>query len=194
MSGHVSPQQFTNNAGRLHRLSTWRFVPKGNEVLRVLIHLVYQVLRRQGSWLCTWSMTITVISACECGLLLKCTAMGESSVLLCMILTNDHSFCNGGVAPFYHILLAIPPAWNKIYYTGGLAGDPYHYFELFSSSMAGERICGQQYETGLTPSHFAHLVAGLLIQHWCQGYLYQEILHVLQATKGCEWWCWKYPL
>ena len=97
-SGHTSPQRSTNNASRLHWISTWRFIPKGNEVLRVRIQLLSNswVLCRQGSWLYTWSLTITVIhvSACECELLLKWAVTGEPSVLLCRCLSDDRLFCN----------------------------------------------------------------------------------------------------
>ena len=85
MNGHTSPQWSMNNAGRFHRVSTQRFIPGGNEVLRVLVHLLFHILPRWRSWLCTWSMTITVISACECDSLWKWAALGESSLLLCKI-------------------------------------------------------------------------------------------------------------
>ena len=48
-----------------------------------------------------------------------------------------------GLPSFTHILLATPPACNKIYYTGRLAGGPYHHSQLFSSCVAEESIRGQ---------------------------------------------------
>ena len=68
---------------RLHRLSTRRFIPKGNAVPRVLIHRLSRIFRKHGSRLLTWSITITAMSVCECASLLKCAATGESSVLRC---------------------------------------------------------------------------------------------------------------
>ena len=70
---------------RHHRLSTLRFIPEGNKVPRILIHLLSQILCRHGSWLETKSITMTVMSARECAWWLKWATTGESSVLLCMI-------------------------------------------------------------------------------------------------------------
>ena len=81
----MSLQQSMDHVSRLHRLSTWKFIPEGDEALSVLIHLLSWVLHRQGSWLCTGSMTIVVIPACECKSPLKWAAMGETSVFLCRI-------------------------------------------------------------------------------------------------------------
>ena len=148
--GHESLQRSSNGTCRLHRLSTLRFILKGNEVSRVLIHLLSQILCRQESWLCTWLMAITVMSAWECSSMLKCAATGESSVLLCVMskwwpLILQWKGCP--VLPTYcwpHLLHVIK------YYTGGLAGGPYFHFKLLPSRMAGEHIRGRQYRTGFT--------------------------------------------
>ena len=58
---------------------------RGDKVPRVLIHLLSQILQRQGSWLLIWSMTITAMSACEFASLLKCAARRDSSVLWCVM-------------------------------------------------------------------------------------------------------------
>ena len=69
--------------GRFHRLSSLRFIPRGNDVPRVLIHRFYLILCRQGSWLRAHSITMTNMSARVCGPLLKCNDTGDSSVVLC---------------------------------------------------------------------------------------------------------------
>ena len=85
-----------------------------------------------------------------------------SDTCTCIQAMTIHSAING-LPCFANMFLAPPPACSKIhvYYTGGLAGGPYHYFESFSSCMAGESVHGQQYGTGFTPSHPARLVARL---------------------------------
>ena len=70
---------------RFHRLSTWRYIPEGNEVFRVLIHLPYFTFRRHGSRLGDCSVTMTVMFNAEFALLLKCSATGDTSVLRCMV-------------------------------------------------------------------------------------------------------------
>ena len=67
---------------RHHRLSTLRFIPEGNKVLRVLILLLSRILHRQESWLETRSITMTVMSARECVPWLKWATTGEFSVLV----------------------------------------------------------------------------------------------------------------
>ena len=54
------------SSNRFHRESTLRFIPKGCEVPRVLIHLFSRILRRQESWLYSWSIATTVKSASVC--------------------------------------------------------------------------------------------------------------------------------
>ena len=98
--GHGGPRMSTGATGRLHRLLTRRFIPKGNDVFRVLIHLLSRIFHRQGSRLCTWSMTITVTFVWECASVLKCADTGESSILLCMMSKWWLLICSGGVAPF----------------------------------------------------------------------------------------------
>ena len=71
---------------RFHSESTLRFIPEECEVPRVLIHLLSRILRRHGSRLYSWSITATTMSACECPSPVKCTATGDSSVLLCAML------------------------------------------------------------------------------------------------------------
>ena len=72
--------------GRLHRLSTLQFIPSGADVPRVLIHLPSLILRRQGSWVQSWSIIMTPKLAQLCSPLVKCSATGESSVLWCAML------------------------------------------------------------------------------------------------------------
>ena len=40
-----------------------------------------RILLRHGSWLYSWSITATTMSACECPSPVKCTTTGDSSVL-----------------------------------------------------------------------------------------------------------------
>ena len=67
--------------------STLRIVTCENEVLTALINQVYLPLHRVRSWLCNWSMTIIAIYMyfSEYVMVLKYSAMGEMSVLLCMM-------------------------------------------------------------------------------------------------------------
>ena len=48
--------------GKFHRLSTWRFIPEGNDVSRVLIHLSSLIFRRHGSRLGGRSITMIAMS------------------------------------------------------------------------------------------------------------------------------------
>ena len=75
---------------RHHRLSTLSFILEGNEVPRVLIHLLSRILHRHGSWLETKSITTTVMSTRKCASWLKCAATGESSVLLARCHDGGH--------------------------------------------------------------------------------------------------------
>lgn len=70
---------------RFHRLSTLRFIPEGDEVSRVLIHLPSLTFRRHGSRLGDRSITMTIMSVTECPPLLKCSATGDTSVLRCVM-------------------------------------------------------------------------------------------------------------
>ena len=49
--------------GRFHRLGSLRFIPRRNDVPRVLIHRLSLILCRQGSWLRARSITMTDMSA-----------------------------------------------------------------------------------------------------------------------------------
>ena len=71
--------------GRFYRLSTRRFIPEGNKVSKVLIHLPSFTFRRHGSQLVDSSIIMTVMSNSECALLLKCSATGDTSVLWCVV-------------------------------------------------------------------------------------------------------------
>ena len=71
---------------RLHRLSNLRFIPCGDKVSRVLIHLLSLIFCRQESWLHTWLIPTTVMSAWEQVPLLKLSATGDSLVLRCTML------------------------------------------------------------------------------------------------------------
>ena len=62
--------------GRFHRLSSLRFIPRRNNVPRVLIHRLSLILRRQGTWLRAHSITMMDMSARVCGPLLKCNNTG----------------------------------------------------------------------------------------------------------------------
>ena len=73
------------SSNRLHRESTLRFIPKGCEVPRVLIHLFSRILRRQAWWLYSWSIATAVKSASVRPTPLRCFATEDSSVLLCLI-------------------------------------------------------------------------------------------------------------
>ena len=70
---------------RYHRLSTLRFIPEGDEVPRVLIHLLSRILRKHASRLRASSITMTAMSDSLCAPLLKCSATGDSSVLRCVM-------------------------------------------------------------------------------------------------------------
>ena len=82
---------------RFHRISTLRFIPKGYEVPRVMIHL----------------LSSTIMSASVRPLALRCSATGDSLVLLCVmlkrwLLTLRCSGCP--ILPIYywpHLLLVI---------------------------------------------------------------------------------------
>ena len=63
---------------RLHRLSILRFVPEWYLAPRVLIHLLSLIFRRQDSCFQSWSITMTLMSACECATSLKCSTTGDS--------------------------------------------------------------------------------------------------------------------
>ena len=64
--------------GRFHRLSTLRFIPTGDEVLRVLIHLPSLVFRRHASWLRASSITMTAMSHSLCTPLLRTARSGPN--------------------------------------------------------------------------------------------------------------------
>ena len=153
-----------DNARRLHRLSTRRYIPRENEVLRVLIHLLSWVLRREGSWIYTWSMTIIVMPGCECKSLLKWATTGETLVLPCKMaerLLLILQRCGRPVSPNYcwpHLLHVIR------YIT---LEDLQKALIITANCSPGESIRGLQYRTGFVPSHSTRLVAGLLMQCWC---------------------------
>ena len=63
--------------GRFLRLSSLRFIPRGNNVPMVLIHRLSLIYRRQGSWLRVHLITMTHMSARVCGPLLKCDDTGD---------------------------------------------------------------------------------------------------------------------
>ena len=60
---------------------TLRFIRKGNEVPRVLIHLFSLTFRRHTSQLWVNSVAMTAMSDSSCVPQLKCSATGDSSVL-----------------------------------------------------------------------------------------------------------------
>ena len=70
---------------RFHRLSTLRFIPEGDEVSMVLIHLPSLTFHRHGSRLGDRSNTMTVMFVTKCPPLLKCSATGDTSVLRCVM-------------------------------------------------------------------------------------------------------------
>ena len=74
-----------HDGGRIYRLSTLRFIPRGDKVPKVLIHLLSRTLRSHASWLRASSITMTDMSDSACVLLLKCATTGDSSVLRCVI-------------------------------------------------------------------------------------------------------------
>ena len=70
------------SSNRFHKESNLMFIPK-----RIWSsHLLSRILQRYGSWLYSWSITMTVMSASMCPLPLKCSATGYSSVFLCALL------------------------------------------------------------------------------------------------------------
>ena len=142
--GHEVPEVLTG--GRFLRLSSLRFIPRGNKVSRVLIHLLSLTLHRQGSWLRVCSITMTDMSARLCSQLLKCAYMGDSSVLQC-VMSNRWPFTlrwNGWpVSPRYcwpHLLHVINISRWRIYRRLGFW--PWK----ISSRMAGKHDQGHQYE------------------------------------------------
>ena len=78
--GHENIQRYSEE-GRFYRLSTQRFIPTGDEVPRVLIHLPSCVFRRHASRLRASSITMTPMSDSLCAPLLKCSTTGDCSVL-----------------------------------------------------------------------------------------------------------------
>ena len=72
-------------AGFTDRLLRGSF-SKVDEVPWVLIHWLSRTFCKHRSWLCSWSITITTMSACQCVLLLKCATTGDSFVLPCVML------------------------------------------------------------------------------------------------------------
>ena len=64
---------------KFRRLFTWRFIPKGNKVSRVLIYLSSFNVHRHGSWLEGCSITMIVMSDSECAPLFKCSVAGNIS-------------------------------------------------------------------------------------------------------------------
>ena len=69
--------------GMFHRLLSLRFIPSGNNVRMILIHLLFLILLRQGSCLRVHSITMKDMAARVCGPLLNGDVTGDSSVLLC---------------------------------------------------------------------------------------------------------------
>ena len=51
-----------------YRLSTWRFIPKGNQVSRVLIHLPPYTFHRHGSWLADAHILKATCPTCNGGI------------------------------------------------------------------------------------------------------------------------------
>ena len=85
--GTADPQGFRWwSSSKFHRESTLRFIPKGYEVSMVLIHLLSRILQRHESWLYILFIATTVMSARVCPSPLKCSATGDSSVFLCVML------------------------------------------------------------------------------------------------------------
>ena len=70
---------------KAHKRSVQRFIPEGDKVSRVLIHLPSFTFRRHGSWLGDSSVTMIVMSNTQCAPLLKCSATKDTSVLQCMM-------------------------------------------------------------------------------------------------------------
>ena len=81
--GTLIPRVRRWSSSRFHRESILRFIPEGYEVPRILIQLLSHILRRHGLWLYIWSIATTVMSERACPSPLKCSATGDSSVLLC---------------------------------------------------------------------------------------------------------------
>ena len=73
---HGGPQMVYN---QLYRLCTVMFISEGDEIPRILIHLLLHIVCRHQLQLCTWSLTMTTMFAWECALLLKCATAGKSS-------------------------------------------------------------------------------------------------------------------
>ena len=80
---------------RFHRLSTGRFIPEGNEVSRVLIHLPSFTLRGHGSRLVDSSITMTVIFDSECALPLQSFDCDCDDTWLSL----SHQLCYCGICP-----------------------------------------------------------------------------------------------
>ena len=83
--GRGTQHQRVSRKGQVYRPSTLRFIPKGNEVPRVLIHQLSLIFCRHASRLRANSMAMTAMSASSCVRLLKCSATGDSSVFRCVM-------------------------------------------------------------------------------------------------------------
>ena len=65
----------------IYWLSTLKFIPEGDQVSRVLIHLPFITFGRHGSRLVDSSITMTVMSDSQCAPLFKCLVTEDMSVL-----------------------------------------------------------------------------------------------------------------
>ena len=70
-----------NEGGRIYKQWSLRFIPKGDEVPKVLINLLSRIFRRHVLLLRASSITLTVMSDSMCASLLKCSPTGDSAVL-----------------------------------------------------------------------------------------------------------------
>ena len=78
---------------QVYRPSTLRFIPRGDEVPRVLIHLLFLIFRRHASWLQSNSIAMTAMPNSSCVPLFKCSAAGDFSPLMCDVISvtiNSH--------------------------------------------------------------------------------------------------------
>ena len=174
-----------HEGGRIYKLSTLRFITKGDEVPKVLIHLLSCIFCRHASRLRENSITMAVMSDSTCAPLLKRSATGDSSVLQCAIsyqwpLTL---ICSGWpVSPTYwrpHLLHIIKYIMlEDLQEALNFTSNTFPVVWLANSSVA------------ISIGHVLHLgapaqvVSRRLVWRNCQSHVNQEIPQVPRTLEG----------
>ena len=101
-----------DGGGRIYTLSTLRFIPKGDEVPKVLIHLLSHIFRRHASRLQASSITMTDTSDSMCSAVEMCCHRRFFSPPMCDIVSVTIDSHMEWLTHLAYILKATPPTCN----------------------------------------------------------------------------------